>query len=403
MKLKTVSAILSIFMCGILMFPISVFARSQEETELLTFVQRPYHKTDAKQKAPQLFRTKNIDDDIKNEKLIMPAYPGDWSLTCDTLTVNLPNTSFTLYDGPVDPALIYWYSSDSSVAKVINGRIYALRSGIAEIRAEYLGQSHSCVVTCDFTDALQVDDCINLPMLQAPDLRGDPAENFSDAVFVGDSITAQLSGYALKSGLLGDAIFLCETSYSVNNGILDIMQIGYLGRRYSFEDAVAATGRNNVFIMLGTNDIGIYGINTTIARWGKFIQKIRDKNPDVTIYIQSIPPMWNPSQLRMLNNRIIRNYNQALRKFAKENGCEFIDIAPYLTNGDGGLVQEYSFDKYVHLSTLGLDTWARVLNAHMEMYKEDFYEEIDGGADSRNFDDYVSMRHTGHNGHKAYA
>jgi len=402
MNMKTVRVFLSFLLCGLLMFPTSAYAEIHDGTEESEQRIKLLPQTEDEHKT-QLHDRKIVNDTLKNRKLIIPAYPGDWSLACDMLTVNLPNTTFELYDGPVDPSLIRWYSSDSSVATVLNGRIFALQNGTAEIRAEYLGQCHRCVVTCNFPDASQDGASRNLPILQPPDITDDPAIHFADAVFVGDSITAQLQGYALKSGLLGDAIFLCETSYGVNNGILDIMKIRYHGKNYSFEDAVAATGRKNVFIMLGTNDIGIYGIDTTIARWGKFIQKIRDRNPDVTIYIQSIPPMWNPSQLHMLNNRIIRNYNQALRKFAKENGCEFIDIAPFLTNGDGGLVREYSFDKYVHLSTLGLDTWARVLNAHMEMYKEDNYEEIDGAADGRNFDDYVSMRHTGHNGDKTYA
>ena len=174
----------------------------------------------------------------------------------------------------------------------------------------------------------------------------------------------KLSYYAGETGLLGNAKFLVRGSYGVANAVYDELLMPWQGQEMKIEDAVQATGAKKMFVMLGMNDIALYGIDKTIENWGKLLERVRSKCPDMEIYIQSMSPIWIGGEIGDLNNTNIDAYNVALKAFAESNGCKFIDVAPYMKDSLGGLATPYCSDEYVHVTDAGVDTWIKVLKAY---------------------------------------
>lgn len=189
---------------------------------------------------------------------------------------------------------------------------------------------------------------------------------FNDAAFIGDSITQGLMYYCMNNGALGNATWLCVQSYSVNNAVTGALAPTYQGVRMSPEDALAACGANKVFIMLGMNDINLIGagsIDLAMRNWVTLLSRIRAKNPNITIYIQSATPIYYYGQTGYLTNDYMDQYNQRLQEFAWANGCYYIDVATYMKDSNNSLIPQYCSDKYVHLNYTGIAVWVNVLKA----------------------------------------
>ena len=121
--------------------------------------------------------------------------------------------------------------------------------------------------------------------------------------------------------------------------------------------------------MLGTNDIGAYGIEKTMANWDTMITNIRELVPDIEIYIQSMTPVWTGGEKGGLNNTRADEFNEELKVFAEENNCIYVDIASYMKDATGGMAQKYCSDEYVHLTEAGAKVWIQVLKAFAESRK----------------------------------
>lgn len=205
------------------------------------------------------------------------------------------------------------------------------------------------------------------PILAAPTTYTVDASFFDDAVFVGDSVSLKLSYYAASSGELGKAKFLTVGSFGVGNAIYDHpdTKLTYKGVAYTnAEEAIAATGATKLFIMLGMNDIGRFGVSKSITNWGTLLGLIRSTCPNITIYIQSMTPVWTGGERGGITNANANSYNAQLKTFAEANGCKFIDIASYMKDSTGGLATAFCSDSYVHLTTDGAKTWVQVLKAY---------------------------------------
>ncbi len=284
--------------------------------------------------------------------------PATFELDTTELTLNSLGETAVIYSGEIPAGDIMWYSDDSSVAGVDAGVVTALGSGSTRIHGLYGEQRLMCNVKCNVTAGSE-----RTPIMAAPTIETVDASFFDDAVFVGDSISLKLSYDT--TGRLGNAQFLVQGSYGVGNAIHDVLPTSYRGQTYeNLEDAIAATGAKKLFIMMGMNDIGLYGIDGTIENWVTLLDLIRDACPDIQIYIQSMTPVWTGGEVGGLTNPNVNAYNVKLRAFAQQNGCGFIDIAPYMRDETGGLATEYCSDNYVHVTEAGVDVWIKVLKAY---------------------------------------
>ncbi len=176
------------------------------------------------------------------------------------------------------------------------------------------------------------------------------AEWFDNAVFVGDSVTLKLDYYCEEHPeALGKASFYCAGSLGYTNALWaidapDAVHPFYEGATHLVEDCVEITGKKNVFIMLGMNDIGLYGTDGAMNSCKQIVSKILAKSPDAHIYLQSVTPMIESAQMESFNNTLVKEFNGKLKAFCDEKGYRYLDVYSALADEKGNLPKELCSD-----------------------------------------------------------
>ena len=285
-----------------------------------------------------------------------------------TVTLKEVGESFSLYEGDIDLASITWSCADETVATVDGGIVTALQRGQTTVTATYEDQSVTCAIDCDLPVPMILDENAGPrdPMYLPPDVELVDDSFFDDAVFVSDSQGLIFYNCVKYAGVLENAVHLCRNSYSIDSAAGDKMLLSWRGQNYPIEEAIAQTGANRVFFMLGINDVGHYSVDKMdqlMEKWEIVIDRIQAETPHVEICIQSLIPVWTGGETKNVNNEVVRAYNEALKELSGEKGCVFIDVAAYFVDSTGGLADPYTNDKYVHTNAAGVDTWVKVLKA----------------------------------------
>ncbi len=198
------------------------------------------------------------------------------------------------------------------------------------------------------------------------------ADWFDDAVFIGDSVTLKLSYYA-DYGSLGDAAFLCAGSLGYNNAQWgydhpDNVHPVYNGVKVTVEDGVAMLQPKKIFIMLGMNDIGLYGVDGAAEGMKTLTAKMEQRCPDAVIYVQSVTPMLENMQLTDLNNTTIAEFDAEIESICQERGYVYLDVASAVDDGYGNLLYDYCSDPTamgLHFSDAGCEAWVNYLKSHV--------------------------------------
>ena len=197
---------------------------------------------------------------------------------------------------------------------------------------------------------------------------------FSDAVFIGDSITLGWKNYndtwlTVEGGenFFGQTHFLCEGSYGAGHALEPVSATSlhpvYQGEQHPIWESIQMMGAKKVFICFGLNDIAIYGVEGTVNNFNAVCDKIMEYNPDCRIFIISAMYMYKGSEMTKLNNPNLRALNDGLRAMCKERGMQFVDIASHLVDSDGYLLKQYSSDNYVHQTSEAYNIWADILRS----------------------------------------
>ena len=225
--------------------------------------------------------------------------------------------------------------------------------------AEKVSVSEESPVTYEYT---QVDDSY-----------------FNDAVFIGDSISYGFELYVTEKRangetVLGEAKFLTSGSLSYGNSLWDVSDESvhptYNGVKMKLEDAIAQIKPGKIYILLGTNDVALYGVEQTIANADTEISRMLEASPGAEIFIMSTTPKYSPAESDVdgaLNNADIDALNVAMRNFAVEKGYNFMNIAPLFKDETGGLAADYCSDKEgmgIHFTSAAYDIWLNFLYSH---------------------------------------
>lgn len=201
-----------------------------------------------------------------------------------------------------------------------------------------------------------------------------PASWFDDAVFVGDSITLKLQYYCENNpSALGKAEFFCAGSLGYNNALWDIDDSNavhpyYRGEVQLTENCAELTGANKVFIMLGMNDIGLYGVDGAEDGCKQLVDRIKSHTPDVKIYLESVTPILSAFEYDGWNNTLIDKFNTWLKQYCDENGYKYMDINSIVRDENGALRSEYCSDPEamgVHFSDAACAMWIDYLKNHV--------------------------------------
>ena len=233
-------------------------------------------------------------------------------------------------------------------------------------------------VTTVAQNASDVDTTDNKPDVNivgaVPESAAVSASYFDNTAFVGDSVSLKLSYYAAATGALGNAQFFTAGSLGAGNALWEVsdesVHPSYQGVKMLVEDCIANSGADTVYIMLGMNDIGLYGIDDTIENYKTLLGNIKAKAPDVNIVVQSMTPMTDTSTIigEDLNNENIKVYNNRLLTLCQENGWAFVDVASVMYDEQGvNLNRDFCSDPDglgVHFTEAGCEKWVEYLSTH---------------------------------------
>ncbi len=178
---------------------------------------------------------------------------------------------------------------------------------------------------------------------------------FEGVLIIGDSRT---EGLKLFSGIK-TAEFFSTKSLTVNR-IYEGKQVLVDGVESSIYDVLAKANYSKVVVCVGLNEVGWGNVDRFIAEYSLLIDKIKEAQPNATIYLQSILPVSakkSASQTPFTNPNILP-YNEGIVKLAGEKNVEFINPSAPLIDGTGALLDAASSDG-IHLNAAYCKIWAQ--------------------------------------------
>jgi lysophospholipase L1-like esterase len=141
----------------------------------------------------------------------------------------------------------------------------------------------------------------------------------------------------------------------LNQGISGETTRGILARASDSDSAQPRT----IYIMAGVNDIKS-GISDReiIQNLSQTIQRLRDRNPNAQIVLQSILP----TRSRQIQNDRIAHLNRSLLMMAEGLSVHYLDVHQYFAASDGYLRSDLTTDG-IHLSETGYAVWQSALES----------------------------------------
>lgn len=190
------------------------------------------------------------------------------------------------------------------------------------------------------------------------------ASYFADALFIGDSRTVGLSQYCPE--LDEQAEFYAKISLTVKAALDKPFVKTEDGKKTV--DELLSDGRQfgKVYIMLGINEVAGGTDESFAAEYSAMIDRIREKQPNAMIFIQSIMHVTKRKSDNdgHINNPRIDSRNAAIARLADaEKGIYYVDINQAVDDGEGNLIADLSFDE-IHLKAVSYGLWYDFLKTH---------------------------------------
>ena len=189
---------------------------------------------------------------------------------------------------------------------------------------------------------------------------------FSDAAFLGDSLTVGFSDYSIN---LGGAL-ICGYTGVGPDAIVNrsAVKSSVRGPEVAL-DVLAAAQPKKLYILLGTNTLTTLGAaDRFLAYYGQMLDELRQTlGEDCIIYVQSIPPVRPAAAEKKpgLASDVLRSVNEQLAQLAASKGCVYLDLWETLADGEGNLKEMIAAPDGVHLSAgNGYGAWVTYLRNH---------------------------------------
>jgi lysophospholipase L1-like esterase len=301
------------------------------------------------------------------------ATPSASNLDVDLQTADLVSTD-TLLDNTIDEATLVneapipvtepAAATNYSIVQNITGAALS-NEHLTENLAARLSDYYTENVTNGNLDVQQYDEIVNSGLI---------SENafFANSVFVGDSLTVGFETYckSKSSSIATDTTyFLARVSGSASACISSSALTKYAGIMPKYkgqvqyvEDSISQMPNvEKMFICYGMNDLTGSTPEKFASDMQTLINRIKDKNPQLSVYVISIPCVMADVNTGYLNNKNIQKANTLLQEMCTANGYGFINIFEHLMGSNNSIRSEYSSDKYVHETNAAYSVWNKVL------------------------------------------
>ena len=189
---------------------------------------------------------------------------------------------------------------------------------------------------------------------------------FSDAAFLGDSLTVGFSDYNIN---LGGAL-VCGYTGAGPEAIVNRSTVKSSERGQEVAlDVLAAARPKKVYILLGTNTLTTLGAaDRFLAYYGQMLDLLHQTlGEDCILYVQSITPVRPEAAAEKpgLASDVLRSVNEQLAQLAASKGCVYLDLWETFADGEGNLKEVLAAPDGVHFSAgHGYGAWVTYLRNH---------------------------------------
>ena len=187
---------------------------------------------------------------------------------------------------------------------------------------------------------------------------------FSDAAFLGDSLTQGMEMYSTG---------LPEASYCAYKGIGPSAVVNGTtctrrdGTKEVPMEALAAQQPKVLYILLGTNVLNRDGdYSSFLTYYRLMLDMVTQTLPNTQIYVQSITPVRPDVRATHpgLYKERLCEINNELAAIALEKNCAFLNLWEVLADENGDLKAEYAQKDGYHVKPEGYTVWVDYLRTH---------------------------------------
>lgn len=202
------------------------------------------------------------------------------------------------------------------------------------------------------------ESAVSSEAVSAPPVQIKPADDFSDAVFIGDSRT---EGLMIYTGL-HTATFYTATGLMVNTAQTKPVIGLENGAKGTVLDALRQHSFGRVYIMLGINELGWPYGEQFKGEYTKLIRAVKEIQPQAQIYIQSILPVSQKKSEgdSIYNNMNVRKFNGWIQEVAAQENATFLNVSEAVQDAQGNLPEGASSDG-IHLTKEYCRIWLEYL------------------------------------------
>ncbi len=204
-------------------------------------------------------------------------------------------------------------------------------------------------------------------VIRQPETGQVSLEYFSDAVFLGDSLTEGFTDYGTN---LGGAL-ICGYMGIGPNSIVNETVLTHTERGEEIAiDVIAEAQPSKVYILLGTNPLVSTGNDESfLGYYSAMIDQLYETlGDDVILYVQSVPPATEAAVADVkegLESSRLQSINESLAQLAEEKGCVYLDLWEVFADTDGNLSDALAAPDGIHFSAGdGYTTWVNYLRTH---------------------------------------
>lgn len=187
---------------------------------------------------------------------------------------------------------------------------------------------------------------------------------FSDAIFIGDSLTQGFQVYASGISNAHYAAYVGVGPKQIMEGTVTNLD----GQSVAAIDEILAASPKKVYLLLGTNTLSNLEDEAYLKYYADLMTFLESKLPADTIYyVQAMPPVTAEKQERdeKYANSRIQALNEQLARLAFEHDWNFINLYSALADEAGNLRAEIvEGSDGVHLNGSGYEMWKEYLVTH---------------------------------------
>ena len=200
---------------------------------------------------------------------------------------------------------------------------------------------------------------------------------FSDAAFLGDSLTAGFCANEYNIDVGGALI--CGYEGVSPNTIVNRTTAKNPDRGEEVAlDVLAAAQPAKLYILIGTNALVATGNDESFLNYyARMLDELRTALPNTAFYVQSIlagtqetvaedAPGLAPDRLATIN--------AAIQNLCAERGCYFLDLNAEFSDESGYLLSDYAQPDGIHLTVSGYNKWVSYLCTHVPYNKNNPYQ-----------------------------